>query len=211
TGRGLKLGKNCDVDILLVHAPGAEKKFVKNGHGVNRTEVMYNDFVIIGPKSDPAGINKKPVKNAFNIIASKKTKFASRGDNSGTNKKEKLLWKNSKLNIPDKESWYIQTGQGMINTINIAAEQKAYTMTDRGTYIKYESKHKGKPPLIIHVQGDKILSNQYSIIEINKSKCGKVKNVLAGKFTRWIISPKVQKQIANFKLLGKQLFIPNAK
>ena len=146
TGRALKLGRNCDVDILMVHAPGAEKKFVKDGHGVNRTEVMFNDFVIIGPKNDPSGIKGKTVKEAFKIISVKKAKFASRGDNSGTNKKEISLWKSSGLKVPDKQSWYVQTGQGMINTINIAAERKACTMTDRGTYIKYESSNKGKTP-----------------------------------------------------------------
>ena len=211
TGKALEMGKNCDVDVLLVHAPAAEKKFVDEGSGINRTELMYNDFVIIGPKSDPAGIAKKSVADALKIIMKKKAKFASRGDNSGTHKKELSLWKAAGLAVPDKQAWYIQTGQGMLNTINIAAERDGYTMTDRGTYIKYEANLKGKAPLVITNKGDKELLNQYSAIEVNPAKCSKVKSDLAKKYIQWMASEKGQKLINDFKLMNKQLFTSNAK
>jgi tungstate transport system substrate-binding protein len=210
TGRALELGKNCDVDILMVHAPDAEKKFVMEGYGVERRQIMYNDFIIIGPKADPAGIKGKSVRDTLKIISTIKAPFASRGDDSGTHKMEIALWKVSGLPVPDREKWYIQTGQGMINTINIAAERDAYTMTDRGTYIKYESNHKGDPPLVILVEGDPTLRNQYSVMAVNPERCKDAKFMLAKKFIEWITSSKAQKQIADFKLLGKQLFIPNA-
>jgi len=210
TGKALELGKNCDVDVLLVHAPAAEKKYVADGYGVDRQQVMFNDFIFIGPKGDSAGIKGKTVKDALSIISSKKASFASRGDNSGTNKKEIILWKDANIPLPDKESWYIQTGQGMINTITIAAERDAYTMTDRGTYIKYESNMKGNPPLVILVEGDASLRNQYSVIPVNPSRCKNVKYDLAKKFSEWMASPAIQKMIGDFKLMGKQLFIPNA-
>jgi tungstate transport system substrate-binding protein len=211
TGKALVLGKNCDVDILLVHAPDAEKKFVEEEYGIDRREVMYNDFVFIGPTSDSAGIKGKSVKEALETIVSKKALFASRGDNSGTHKKEMSLWKNAGLSIPDKTSWYIQTGQGMLNTINIAAERDAYTMTDRGTYIKYESNWKGNPPLVILVEGDSSLRNQYSLITVNPARCKKVRYDLAQQFTRWLTCSKNQRLIGRFELMGKQLFTPNAR
>lgn len=211
TGKALALGKNCDVDVLLVHAPAAEMKYVAEGSGVDRTELMFNDFVFIGPPSDPAGLKGKSVKDALGVIASKKAPFASRGDNSGTHKKELSLWKGAQLAVPDKEQWYIQTGQGMLNTINIAAERDAYTMTDRGTFIKYEANWKGKPPLVILVEGDSTLRNQYSALAVNPQKCSNVKYDLAKKFIAWMASEKAQKLIGDFKLMGKQLFTPNAK
>ena len=211
TGKALALGKNCDVDVLLVHAPAAEKKYIAQGSGVDRREVMFNDFVFIGPKVDSAGIKGASVEESLKKISSIKAPFASRGDNSGTHKKELSLWKDCALPIPDKEPWYIQTGQGMINTINIAAERDAYTMTDRGTFIKYESNWKGNPPLSILVEGDARLRNQYSVISVNPDKCKSVRFDNAQVFASWITSKKVQKLIAEFKLLGKQLFIPNAQ
>ena len=210
TGKALKLGENCDVDVLMVHAPPAEKKFVNKGFGSDRHEVMYNDFVIIGPKTDQAGIKGKSVKDAFNIIKRKRSIFVSRGDNSGTNKKEISLWKAAKIKVPEKERWYIQTGQGMLATINIAANQKGYTMTDRGTYIKYENNLKGNPPLKILVEGDDVLLNQYSVIAVNKQNCPKVKYDMALKFIKWITGTKAQQHIKKFKLLNKRLFTPNA-
>jgi tungstate transport system substrate-binding protein len=211
TGKALELGKNCDVDVLLVHAPDLEKAFVSEGYGVNRKEVMYNDFVIIGPPSDPADVKDMTVVEALKTIHSKKALFASRGDNSGTHAKELGLWKIAGINEPDKESWYIQTGQGMLNTINIAAERDAYTLTDRGTFIKYEANHDGNPPLVILVEGDESLFNQYSVIAINPKRCNNVKYDLAMKFIEWMTSEEAQKKIADFRLLGKQLFVPNAK
>ncbi len=211
TGKALALGKNCDVDVLLVHAPATEKKYVADGYGVDRKEVMYNDFVIIGPKADPAKVKGLSVTKALATIAEKAAVFASRGDNSGTNKKEKTLWAAAKMAVPEKESWYVQTGQGMIKTINVASEKGGYTMTDRGTFIKYAHNHKGNPPLVVLVEGDKVLFNQYSVMLVNPAKCKNVKSDLAKKFSDWITSRKTQKAIGEFELLGKKLFIPNAK
>jgi tungstate transport system substrate-binding protein len=211
TGKALKLGENCDVDILMVHAPPAEKKFVADGFGIDRREIMYNDFVIIGPESDPAGIKGKSIKDAFAMLKAKRAVFTSRGDNSGTHKKELSLWQAADLPIPEKESWYIQTGQGMLATINIAAERNGYTMTDRGTYIKYEDNLKGNPPLKILVEGDAPLLNQYSVIAVNSKHCPKAKYDLAMQFIEWISGKEAQQLIKDYKLLGKQLFTPNAK
>jgi tungstate transport system substrate-binding protein len=211
TGKALKLGENCDVDILMVHAPAAEKKFVADGFGTDRREIMYNDFVIIGPPEDPAGIKGKSIKEALKMIELKLAVFVSRGDNSGTHKKELSLWKAAGLPVPEKESWYVQTGQGMLSTINIAAERNGYTMTDRGTYIKYEDNLKGNPPLKILVEGDAVLLNQYSVIAISKKHCPNVKSDTANQFIEWITGPDAQKMIKDFKLLGKPLFTPNAK
>ena len=211
TGKALKLGENCDVDILMVHAPPAEKKFVADGFGIDRREIMYNDFVIIGPASDPAGIKGKSIKDAFAMLKAKQAVFTSRGDNSGTHKKELSLWKAANMPVPDKENWYVQTGQGMLATINIAAERNGYTMTDRGTYIKYESNLKGNPPLKILVEGDPALLNQYSVIAVNPKHCSKVNYDTAKQFIKWITGPEAQQLIKHFKLLGKPLFTPNAK
>ncbi|MGD8342890.1 MAG: substrate-binding domain-containing protein [Desulfobacterales bacterium] len=211
TGKALKLGQNCDVDILMVHAPPAEKKFVADGFGTDRREIMYNDFVIIGPESDAAGIKGKSIKDAFAMLKAKQAVFASRGDNSGTHKKELSLWKAADLPVPEKENWYVQTGQGMLATINIAAERNGYTMTDRGTYIKYESNLKGNPPLKILVEGDAVLLNQYSVIAVNSRHCAKANYNSAKQFTQWITGHQAQQLIKDFKLLGKPLFTPNAK
>ena len=211
TGKALKLGENCDVDILMVHAPPAEKKFVADGFGTDRREVMYNDFVIIGPAADAAGIKGKSIKEALQTIQDKQAVFVSRGDNSGTNKKELSLWKAADMPVPEKEGWYVQTGQGMLATINIAAERSGYTMTDRGTYIKYEDNLKGNPPLKILVEGDVVLLNQYSVIAIDQKHCSQAKYDTAKQFIEWIAGPEAQQLIKEFKLLGKPLFTPNAK
>jgi len=211
TGKALKLGENCDVDILMVHAPPAEKKFVADGFGVDRQEIMYNDFVIIGPAEDPVAIQGKSIKEALQTVKAKQAIFVSRGDNSGTHKKELSLWKAADLPIPEKESWYVQTGQGMLATINIAAERNGYTMTDRGTYIKYEDNLKGNPPLKILVEGDAVLLNQYSVIAINQTHCPKAKYDTAKQFIEWLTGAEAQQLIKDFKLLGKPLFTPNAK
>jgi tungstate transport system substrate-binding protein len=211
TGKALKMGQNCDVDVLLVHAPGAEKKFVDAGFGVNRRELMYNDFVIIGPTSDPAGIKGLPISKAMMGIQKSKALFVSRGDNSGTNKKEILLWKNAGMTVPDKEPWYMQAGQGMLATIQIAEQRNGYTMTDRGTYIKYSHNSGGNPVLKVIVEGDAILLNQYSAIAINTGNCPNAKFDLAMAFSDWMAGPEAQKMIKDFRLLGQQLFTPNAK
>ena len=211
TGKALKLGESCDVDVLLVHAPSAENKYVQDGFGINRREVMYNDFVIIGPAQDPAGIKGQSVNQALEAIRVKQAFFVSRGDNSGTHKKELSLWGTAGLAVPEKEKWYVQTGQGMLATINIAAERSGYTMTDRGTYIKYEDNLKGNPPLQILVEGDAVLLNQYSVIAVNPRRCSNVKHDLATSFSDWLSGQQAQTLIQDFKLLGKQLFIPNAQ
>jgi tungstate transport system substrate-binding protein len=210
TGKALKLGESCDADVLLVHAPAAEKKYVEDGFGINRREVMYNDFVIIGPPTDPADIKGKNVVEALNMIREKGVVFASRGDNSGTNKKEISLWKMGEGSLPEKDAWYVQTGQGMLATINVAAERQGYTMTDRGTFIKYEDNHKGNPPLVILVEKDDVLANQYSVLEINPGRCPNVQNEMAKRFSDWMASPAGQEAIGAFKLMNKQLFTPNA-
>jgi len=210
TGKALKLGQNCDVDVLLVHAPPAEKTYIERGFGKDRREVMYNDFVIIGPQSDPAGIKGKSISDALAAVKSHTAPFMSRGDDSGTNKKEKLLWKAAGIALPDKEAWYVQTGQGMLATINVAQEKKGYTMTDRGTYIKYQDSQGGNAPLKVLVEGNKILLNQYSVLTLDPANCPKSKYDLALKFSDWMASPSAQKRIGDFRLLGQKLFIPNA-
>ena len=190
TGKALEIAKNCDADVLLVHAPAAEKEFVKAGHGIDRRQVMYNAA-------------------ALKTIADKKASFVSRGDQSGTHKAEQKLWKQSGLN-PDKEAFYISAGQGMMATLNMAAEKGAYTLTDRGTWIKFNAQQGAKNPLAIVVEGDKALFNQYSVITVNPKQCPKTKADLGKKFEDWWVAPSTQKRIAEFKLEGKQLFFPNA-
>ncbi|MGB6328919.1 MAG: substrate-binding domain-containing protein [Halarcobacter sp.] len=210
TGKALKMGGNCDVDILFVHAPASEKKFIATGFGVDRQQVMYNDFIVIGPKKDPASVNGLTPSDALKKIKDTSAQFFSRGDNSGTNKKELSLWKNANVDAKSASSWYIQTGQGMLTTINMAAEKGGYTMTDRGTWIKYMSQKGDANTMKVVVEGDKSLFNQYSVVTINKEKCSNVKPELAKKFTNWVVSAPTQKIIADFRLLGQALFIPNA-
>lgn len=210
TGKAIKLGENCDVDVLLVHAPQAEQDFVDKGFGIDRLEIMYNDFVLIGPPEDPAGSKGKRVGAALSVIGSSANVFVSRGDNSGTNKKERALWKLADMTMPEQEPWYRQSGQGMLATINVAGELKGYTLTDRGTYIKYESVADSNPALVILVEGDDVLLNQYSIIPVNPKHCTNVKYENAQVLSDWITGFEAQRLIGEFKLLGKQLFTPNA-
>lgn len=211
TGKALAMAEKCDVDVVLVHAPAAEKVLVDKGVLVDRTELMYNDFVIIGPDSDPAGIKGMSVTEALKTIEAKQAPFVSRGDNSGTNKKEISLWKSAGMAVPEKQTWYIQAGQGMLPTINIATEKNGYTMTDRGTFIKYSHTNNGNPPLKVLVEGSKVLFNQYSALAVNPKHCTSTQYDLAKQFITWMASPATQKAIADFKLLGMKLFIPNAK
>jgi len=211
TGKALQMGRDCNVDVVLTHDPEAEAKFIADGAGINQTQLMYNDFIIVGPKNDPAGIKKKSVIEALKLINEKKAVFTSRGDKSGTHMLELRLWKAAGFAVPEKETWYMQTGQGMIETITIAAEKGGYTLADRGTFIKYESTLKGKPGAVILVEKDQALFNQYSAIEVNPEKCPKVRNDLAKAYIDWMKTPKTQKAIGNFKLMGKPLFTPNAK
>ncbi|MFO7596579.1 MAG: substrate-binding domain-containing protein [Desulfocurvibacter africanus] len=211
TGKALKLGETCDVDVLLVHAPSAEKKFVEQGFGDTRTEVMYNDFVIMGPKSDPAKVKGKSVADALAAIRKNGATFVSRGDKSGTHQAELALWDKVGGGTPDKEKWYVSTGQGMLQSIAVATEKNGYVMADRGTFIKYEADNKGNPPLVILVEGDKVLFNQYSVVTLSQKNCPNAKHALAKQYSDWMASKKTQKLIGDFKLMGKQLFTPNAK
>ena len=209
TGQALKNGRNGDGDVLLVHAKPAEEAFVKAGHGVRRLDVMYNDFVIVGPKSDPAGISglNDPLK-ALSRIAATKALFISRGDESGTHKKEKSLWQKTGLRILDKTGkWYRETGSGMGATLNIAAGMGAYTLTDRATWIAFANKR----DLVIVNQGSPLLFNQYGVIMVNPKKHPHVNRKGAQAFIDWITGPKGQSAIARYRLHGKQLFFPNAK
>jgi tungstate transport system substrate-binding protein len=210
TGKALELGKNCDADLVLVHAPKAEAAFVEQGAGINRRLVMFNDFVVIGPAADPAGIKGLSVAAALAKLAGKQAVFVSRGDKSGTHMMELGLWKDASLPEPDKQAWYVAAGQGMLRTMAIAEEKKGYTLADRGTFFKYESDHKGQPPLVVLVEGDAKLRNQYSVIELPQARCPKVKAEAAKKVADWWVSTAGQEAIAGFKLHGKQLFIPNA-
>ena len=209
TGKALEISKNCDADVLLVHAPAVEKKFVEEGFGVDRRQIMYNDFVIIGPKSDPAKVSGKTTAEALKAVFDSKSVFVSRGDKSGTHNAEKKLWKANGL-APDQESFYISAGQGMMATINIAAEKGGYTLTDRATWIKFAAKQGDANPLAIVVEGDKALFNQYSVMTTNPARCNNVKVELAKQFEDWWVDPKTQKRIGEYTLEGKQLFFPNA-
>ncbi len=207
----MKLGENCDVDVLLVHAPGAEKEFFEKGFGQERRQVMYNDFVVIGPESDPAGIKDKRISEALGAIKNAFAPFLSRGDDSGTDKMEKQLWKKAGLGLPETENWYIQTGQGMLATITVAQEKSGYSITDRGTYIKYQDQKGSNAPLKVLVEGDEVLLNQYSVVTLNPTHCLKARHDLAKIFSDWMGSATGQQLIRDFRLLGQQLFVPNAQ
>ena len=213
TGRALEYGRNGDVDVVLTHDPDAEKAFIDGGWGVEPRLVMYNDFVLLGPANDPAGVKGKSIDEALKNIAEKNAPFVSRADRSGTHMAELRLWNAAGQPEPDKETWYIQTGQGMLETVNIAGERSAYVLADRGTFITYEANRGGKenPPVVIVVEGDETLRNQYSVIPVNPEKHANVDFELAKRYAEWLTSPKVQADIANFKLEGKQLFFPNAE
>jgi tungstate transport system substrate-binding protein len=208
TGQAIKNAQNCDADVLLVHATLAEQKFVAEGFGVARYDVMYNDFILVGPPDDPAGIaGGNSALVALTHIAASESKFASRADNSGTHKKELSLWKSAKVDAQQSSGyWYLETGLGMGATLNIAVGSGAYTMTDRATWISF----KNKQDYNIQVEADDELFNQYGIIQVNPKKCGEVKSAHAKKFIDWIISKKGQTAIARYQLEGQQLFFPNA-
>lgn len=209
TGKALELAKNCDADVLLVHAPEAELKFINDGHGIDRRQIMYNDFVLVGPKDDPAKVAGQTVEAALRAISEGKLPFVSRGDQSGTHKAEQKLWKAVSIE-PDKTPGYISAGQGMMATLRMAAEKKGYCLTDRGTWIKFSKQEGDRNPLAIIVEGDKPLLNQYSVITVNPAQCPKVDAILAKKFEDWWVSPATQKLIGDFRIEGKELFFPNA-
>jgi tungstate transport system substrate-binding protein len=206
TGKALEMAKNGDVDVTLVHARSAEDKFVAAGYGVDRRDVMYNDFIIVGPISDPAGIKgSKDVLASMKKIVDTKTKFISRGDNSGTDIMEKKYWK--EVGVQPEGSAYISAGLGMGQVLTMAGEMQAYTLTDRATYGAYRA----KTGLAIMVQGDKKMFNPYGIIAVNPATHKGVNYKGAEQLIDWITSPEGQKKIAAYKIDGEQLFFPSAK
>jgi tungstate transport system substrate-binding protein len=203
TGKALELAKNGDVDVTLVHARASEDKFVADGHGVNRRDVMYNDFIIVGPTSDPAGI--KGMKNlpaALKKIVDTRAKFISRGDNSGTDQMEKAYWKN--LGMKPAGSAYLSAGLGMGEVLNMAAELQAYTLTDRATYLAYRA----KTGLMIAVEGDAKMFNPYGIIAVNPARHPNINYKGAMQLIEWITSDAGQQRIAAFRVNGDRLFFP---
>jgi tungstate transport system substrate-binding protein len=206
TGKALKLGENGDVDVVFVHSRPAEDKFVADGYGVDRRDVMYNDFIIVGPKDDPAKLKEaKSAVDAFKLLAQGKADFISRGDDSGTHKMEKQLWKAA--GITPQGKWFIEAGQGMGPVLQMAFDKKGYALSDRGTFLAYQ----GKIDLVIVYSGDKALFNPYGIIAVNPQKHPKANYELAKKFMDYVTGPEGQKNIADYKVNGKQLFFPDAK
>jgi tungstate transport system substrate-binding protein len=208
TGQALDTGRRGDADVVFVHAKSAEEKFLAEGEGVKRFPVMYNDFVLIGPQSDPAGIKgMKDVRQALKTIMAKQASFISRGDKSGTHVAELALWKASGIDIEKgKGAWYKSIGQGMGAALNTAGAGNGYVLSDRGTWIHF----KNKGDLAILVEGDKRMFNQYGVMLVNPAKHPNVKKELGQQFIDYLISPEGQKDIANYKINGEQLFYPNA-
>jgi tungstate transport system substrate-binding protein len=207
TGQALKLGQDGNADVVLVHSKPDEEKFVAEGYGIKRYQVMYNDFIIVGPESDPAGIkNAKTAAQALKMISEKKATFISRGDDSGTHKFEKRLWKAEK--IEPKGDWYISAGRGMGEVLNMADEKKAYAIADRGTYLSMKDKLSLK--IIFEKSGD--LKNQYGVIAVSPKKYPKINAKGAEAFINWLLSDKGQKEIESYgkEKYGQSLFIPNA-
>ena len=203
SGKAMELGKNGDVDVLLVHAREAEDKFIAEAHGVNRKDVMYNDFILVGPQSDPAGIKKqKSIIDAFKQFAEGKSRFISRGDNSGTDQMEKNYWKQA--GITPKGAWFVSAGLGMGEVLTMAGEMQGYTLSDRATYGAYRA----KTGLDIVLAGDPKMFNPYGIIAVNPKKYPALNYDGAMDFANWITSPEGQKAIADFKVGGEQLFFP---
>jgi tungstate transport system substrate-binding protein len=208
SGQAMAMGERGEADVLLVHSPDAEKKFIEAGNGINRKLIMHNDFIIVGPEADPAKIKSaKTVKDAMKLIADSGSLFISRGDNSGTHAKEKGLWKAAGIS-PEGQKWYQQTGLGMGQTLNVAAEKNGYTIADRGTYLSLK-KNLG---LVILSEGDKSLLNIYHVIEINPAKFPKVNAEGAKAFSDFMVSKKTQADIGKFgvKKYGSPLFFPDA-
>ena len=208
TGQALDTGRRGDSDVVFVHAKSEEEKFLSEGFGVKRYPVMYNDFVLIGPKSDPAGVaNTRDIVAALKAIKAKASPFISRGDRSGTHTAELKLWKEAGIDIEaDKGAWYKAIGQGMGAALNTAAASGAYVLADRGTWLAF----KNKSDLAIAVQGDKRLFNQYGVILVNPARHPTVKKELGQQFIDWLVSPEGQQAIAGYKVAGEQLFYPNA-
>jgi tungstate transport system substrate-binding protein len=208
TGQALDMGKRGDADVAFVHDKAAEEKLVAEGFFVDRREVMYNDFIIVGPKADPASTKGSDVVAALKQVAQNKAPFASRGDKSGTHAAELRLWKEAGVDPSQgKGSWYRETGSGMGPTLNTASGMNAYALTDRGTWLSF----KNRGELAILVEGDKRLFNQYGVMLTNPAKHAHVKKAEGMAFINWVTSAEGQKAIADYKIGGEQLFFPNAK
>ena len=232
TGAAIRDGMDGNVDVIFVHAKAREEKFVAEGFGTRRYAVMHNDFIIIGPKKNPAGVGRKDTAAAaFKKISDKQQPFISRGDDSGTHTKEQALWKATGLRLKNESttivkkgktrsvsfvhpeglgSWYMSIGQGMGKTITYAEEKQAYTLADRGTYIKYKFGRDAGLDLEICCERDSGLYNPYGVIPINPEKYSHVQYDMAKTFAEWLVSPRGQTLINNYRLLGKQLFYPDA-
>lgn len=208
TGQALDTARRGDADVVFVHAKSAEEKFLSEGFGVKRYPVMYNDFVLIGPKSDPAGISgSKDIVAALKAIKDKGLPFISRGDRSGTHIAELALWTSAGIDIEqDKGAWYRSIGQGMGAALNTASASDAYVLSDRGTWLAF----KNRGDLVIAVEGDKRLFNQYGVMLVNPAKHPAVRKELGQQFIDWLVSPEGQNAIAGYKINGEQLFYPNA-
>jgi tungstate transport system substrate-binding protein len=208
TGQALDTARRGDADVVFVHAKAAEEKFLAEGFGVKRYPVMYNDFILVGPASDPAGVKgTKDIVAAFKAVKEKEAAFISRGDSSGTHIAELNLWNLAGIDIAaEKGPWYKDIGQGMGAALNAASATNAYVLSDRGTWLSF----KNKGDLVIAVQGDKRLFNQYGVMLVNPQKHLHVKKELGQQFIDWLISPAGQKAIADYKINGEQLFYPNA-
>jgi tungstate transport system substrate-binding protein len=207
TGQALDMGRRGDADVLFVHDQAAEERFVAEGFGLKRNAVMYNDFVLIGPKSDPAGLKGADIVDAMKKLAAGKAEFISRGDKSGTHAAELRYWKAAGIDAPaGKVTGYKECGCGMGPALNIAASSNAYVLADRGTWLSF----KNRADLAVVVEGDKRLFNQYGVIVVNPAKHPHVKKDLAQAFADWVVSPAGQATIASYKIGGEQLFFPNA-
>jgi tungstate transport system substrate-binding protein len=209
TGQALDTARRGDADVVFVHAKSAEEKFLSEGFSLKRYPVMYNDFVLIGPQSDPAGVKGKDVVTALQMIKAKAAPFISRGDRSGTHIAELNLWKVAGIDIAaDHGPWYKEIGQGMGAALNMASASasNAYVLSDRGTWLAF----KNRGDLAIVVEGDKRLFNQYGVMLVNPAKFPSVKKDLGQQFIDYLVSPEGQKDIANYKINGEQLFYPNA-
>lgn len=205
TGQALDMGRRGDADVVFVHDKVAEEKFVAEGFGVKRLAVMYNDFVVVGPRHDPAGARGNDVTAALKKIADRQAPFASRADKSGTHAAELRYWKAAGIDKP-AGAWYRETGSGMGPTLNTAAGMNAYALADRGTWLNF----KNRADLAILVEGDQKLFNQYGVMLVNPEKHAHVKKELGQKFVDWVVSARGQKAIADYKIGGEQLFFPNA-
>ena len=208
TGQALDMARRGDADVVFVHAKAAEEKFVAEGYGVKRLPVMYNDFVLIGPKADPAKVRGgKDILQALRKIRAAKAPFVSRGDRSGTHMAELALWKEADIDVAaEKGAWYRDAGQGMGPALNSASSMNAYVLADRGTWIAF----KNRGSLAILVEGDRRLFNQYGVILVNPAKHKHVKKEMGQAFIDWIVSPEGQKAIADYRIGSEQLFFPNA-